>query len=455
MASSQHIIYKQLLDTLEEYDITYAILRDNLSSPEPIRDLDLLIDSRQVILFDDCAHQNEFHLVKDSYFNPGKRVYIHAKTGTTYMVDLHLMMVCRGLEFMDATSMLQNRVKREGYYYLAQEDHYLALLFHNVLAKKRIQDKHSPLLRKFSMNGFDVTQLQNKMAPFGLDHVFLQLSENFDRACEDSTYVRKINKSARSTLTKRPANLGRRIGIRLRRVYAFLFGKPKGVVVTFMGPDGTGKSTTIKAVQERLSQVGLNAKIAYMGPWGDSILKLRMLFFWLNPNPYRADYKLYYSGKLDKKPGPLSGIKKWRLNFRSSLYYFFTVIEMWTRWHVRVLPALRLGRIVLADRYIYDMLTGYKNRPMDYQVNIREKICKKYPSPDLGILLDSEPEIIHKRKPQLTLNQLEMSRMLYKHVADKFDFIRLDTSHSVEETLKDFDSHILPVIVSSYSKRRK
>jgi hypothetical protein len=48
---------------------------------------------------------------------------------------------------------------------------------------------------------------------------------------------------------------------------------------------------------------------------------------------------------------------------------------------------------------------------MNYQVNIRNKICDAYQKPDIGILLDSQRETIFKQKSQLNMEQLENLRI--------------------------------------------
>ncbi|MCA9731254.1 MAG: hypothetical protein H6696_19545 [Deferribacteres bacterium] len=447
MRTRSNEIYLKLLAALHEQDVRYVVLRDNPTLDAPIRDLDMLVDPAQKDQFAACARENGFVLIKDGYTNPGKKVWLHHSGDISLLLDVHEMMVYRGLEFMDTKSILKNRVQKEGYYAPGKEDFTLALLFHNILAKKEIQAKHRELLQHELGNGLDTRYLENSTRAFGLLEVYKQVTSKFEDACDNPKIVRKLSKKAKKRLKKRPANFFRLLQVRLRFLSTYFFGPKRAQVIAFIGPDGAGKSTTIKAIRQKLKETGLNVHEAYMGPWGGSILKLRKLFFLFNPNPYRSDYKEYYAGKRKEKPGALTGLSKWKLNFRSFFYYFILVVEMWTRWWFRVLPALRQGRVVLADRYIYDILTGYKNRPMDYQIEIREKICKKYPQPEIGILLDSEPEIIFSRKPQLTPVQLAHSREMYHRIAKEYGFDPLDTSVSVENTLAQFEEVIMPKLL--------
>ncbi len=449
MTDQDNKIYRDLLDTLDADGVRYAVLRDDVTAAKPIRDLDVLVSARDAEAFRRLAGAAGFIMLRDDYFNPGKEVWLLYNNGRGWLLDVHYKMVYRGLEFLQTEKLLANRIRRNGYYVLCEEDFLLSLLFHNVLAKKRIQEKHAPQLQRLLAANLDQERLRTHLQAAGLQKIFDALAADFERACSDPSFVAGMRRRALRVVLKKPANFfTAKIMLPWRRFKSAFAGPPRGVLIAFLGPDGTGKSTMIKAVKEHLRRYALGAEVAYMGPWGGSVLNLRKIFFWLNPSPYRSDYKAWYAGKLKEKPGPLRGVARIKFMFRSGLYYAMLIVEMWTRWRVRVLPRLRRQKIVLGDRYIHDILTGYKNRPMDYHVGLRQKLCARYPAPNIGILLDSSPEIIFKRKPQLDREQLARGRELYRQVAQEYGFITLDTSDSVARTLQQFDQEVMPLLLA-------
>ncbi len=448
MTDQTNKIYRDLLDALHAHEIRYAVLRDDVTSSERIRDLDVLIDARQAGAFRTLAAEAGFVMLRDDYFNPGKEVWLLHQEGKGWLLDVHYRMVYRGIEFLRSEELLANRVRRDGYFVLSNEDFFLSLLFHNVFAKKKIQDKHAPALRRLLASGLGEQRILSHLRSMGLEKVYRGLVRDFEATCSDPKQVRRARKQALRRVLMKPGNfITARVALPWRRLKSRFAGPTRGVLVAFLGPDGTGKSTMIKAVREHLRGYALGTTVAYMGPWGGSVLNLRKIFFWLNPSPYRSDYKAWHAGKLKEKPGPLRGMARLKFTFRSGLYYAMLIIEMWTRWWVRVLPPLRQQKVVLGDRYIHDILTGYKNRPMDYQVELRESLCARYPSPHVGVLLDSTPEIIFKRKPQLDREALQRGREAYRKVAEQYGFIILDTSESVARTLEQFDRDVLPKIL--------
>lgn len=451
----QYTICKKLLDSLHAHHIPYALLRDDLTPGAAIRDLDLLVSAAHLRAFHHLAAAQGFILIKDGRFNPGKYVYLRLEGDSSVLLDVHEKFIYRGLEFLDAAAALARRQKKGGFYYLAPEEFLLSLLFHNVLAKGCIQEKHQQTLQALLAAPLDRTVLAVQLRKFGLARVFARLEQDFAHLCDRPEHVDVCAARAVRALRRRPGNLLRVCRVRWRKISVQLAGPSRGVLIALLGPDGAGKSTTLQAIESRLRALGLGSQRVYLGPWGGSTLKLRELFAIFRPTPYRDDYKAFYKGKLARQPGPLRGWKRVKFAFRSGLYYLLLMLEMRTRWQRQVVPRLRQGKIVLADRYIYDILTGYKNRPMDYHVGIRQRLCRLLPRPDIGVLLDAAPEQIFARKPQFAPDRLAQARAAYHEVAQTYGFLLLDTSESVAATMETFEREILPILLEKLAAKKQ
>lgn len=446
-------VYRQFLEKLHAADLAYVLLRDDVTRAKQMKDLDLLIAPAALAQFRILAESCGFHLVKDGVLNPGKWVFLKLDGQKAYVLDVHTRMVCRAVEFLDRDTLIARRETRAGFFVLSPEDQLLSLLFHNVLAKGCIQEKHYSALKHLLTQPLDAAYLRRHTKGFGLTAIFEEITENLEAFYRAPERVRELRKRARRNLLLRhPANCARVAWIACKKRLPFP-GRKRGVLIAFLGPDGTGKSTLIKRARARLKELGLNVRVAYMGPWGGSLLHLKEKFAWLNPDPYREDYKAYYAGKLTQPPGPLHGAKKIKLVLRSALYYVLLMIEMWARWLVRVQPHLARGRIVLGDRYLYDMLVGYKNRPMDYQTGIRRYLCDHFKAPDIGVLLDGKKEAVLARKSQLSSNHFDDIRARYHEIARDYGLLTLDISVSVEATMAEFEKKILPEILQRLSAK--
>jgi len=445
-------IFAELLRELAAREIPYVLLRDRPDAPD-IHELDLLIDETRTPEFLARCRQYGFRLIRNGNLNPGKLLLLRRPAGgNPLLLDVHQRLVVRGVEYLDARRVLSRRQMEDGYFFPGREDRLLTLLFHNLLGKGEIQAKHRPQLASLLSQRLDEDYLAQHAADFGLREILSRARKEFDALQRDAKLARRLSAlSYRGLYRRRPLKRWRRRSLALKAAMQKWFGPRRGVLIVLLGPDGCGKSTLLRVLRERLRSAALTADTVYLGPWGQSLLPLQKILSYFHITPYRAEDKAFYSGKTATREIPL-GFKRWRQNLRAGLYYLAVALELWFRYFKLVLPKLRQGRIVLADRYIYDLLVGYKSRPMDYHWNIRHWLCRRYPRPHLTLLLDAPPEVIHRRKPQLSLTQLAEVRAAYAGFREAYDLKILDTSVSVEKTVADFEQNYLEPLLTQIEK---
>jgi dTMP kinase len=105
-----------------------------------------------------------------------------------------------------------------------------------------------------------------------------------------------------------------------------------------------------------------------------------------------------------------------------------------------VLPALRQGRLVVSDRYVYSSLAyqGAVGLSLDWIEKINEHALRA----DLAIFLDVDPQIVMRRlKPTRSLMEnmetQQKVRGVYLNFAEKGDLIRIDGNKSQAEVSAD------------------
>lgn len=438
--------YAALLRDLEAAGVEYVLLRDH---PDKLgmRDLDLLTAAAQRQEFLRCCGRHGFQLIKDGRGNPGKLVLLRWEESGPQILDVHERLIYQGYEYLHAATVL-NRRRREGrYWFPSFEDEFLTLLLHNILGKGQIQPKHRRRLEELLLLRLDEAYLDGHLQAFGLRAASHEARRNFAKLADHPKAVQHLRRRMLRMLWFHPRqNAVRRLRLALAGVREKWFGPRRGALIVFLGPDGCGKSSITKALRAEFRSATLTTDIVYLGPWGQSRLPLHKILSLLNFKPYRPEDKARYQNREVEPatPGPIT--RAWR-HFKGGIFYLALALELWYRYYAEVLPKLRRGRIVLADRYIYDVLIGYKNRPMDYFHGIREWMCRTYPRADLVILLDAPPEVIHARKPQFEVAQLHDIRQRYAAVGARYDFQPLDTSVSLETTLQAFRQNLLPAVL--------
>ncbi|MGA2308269.1 MAG: dTMP kinase [Candidatus Bathyarchaeia archaeon] len=105
-----------------------------------------------------------------------------------------------------------------------------------------------------------------------------------------------------------------------------------------------------------------------------------------------------------------------------------------------VLPALKRGRIVVSDRYVYSSLAyqGATGLELEWIERINEHAVR----PDLAIFIDVEPEtVVQRLKPRKSvMENLETQRKVrevYVEFVEKGELVRVDGSKSKGEVALD------------------
>jgi thymidylate kinase len=440
----KNALFPALLNALAEREIPYVLLRDHPEAPA-IRDLDLLIDRARLAEFLRLADRHGFQLLKSGRLNPGKKVLLHWNGSGPNVIDLHERLIYRGYEYLDASLVLRRRQRAAGYFHLSLEDELLTLLLHNVLGKAEIQAKHRDRLFTLLSSRLDESYIAEHLQRYGLAELIAEARREFATLTRDLTRVEKYRREILAKLRRHPKmNAVRQARIRLNARLEKWLGKKRGALIAFIGPDGCGKSSITEALREEFRRATLATDVVYLGPWGQHKLPLHDIMRKLNIKPYSPKEK---NGKASALQ--LSAVRRFVHFCKGTVFYLLLAVELWFRYCALALPKLRRGRIVLADRYIYDLMIGYKNRPLHSHKRLRAWLCRHYPKPDLAILLDATPEVIYGRKPQFDLSQLDYIRRSYHELRAKFDLQTLDTSVSVETTREDFKQRFFAKVLKT------
>jgi thymidylate kinase len=438
-------VFAAVLRSLSAEGVAHVVLRDHPAAAA-IRDLDLLIDQARLADVLRLAGEIGFCEVPARRYNPGKRVLRSWGSDGPRLIDLHERLIHRGLEYLDAGRVLGRRCRRDGWFGPSREDELLTLFLHNVLGKGALQPKHLHRLRSLLAAPLDEAYIESHLGAFGIADIVGEARRSLEALAGDPALVRAYRRRLMRRLRRHGvANLWRVALVRADAIGRAWFPTRRGALVAFVGPDGCGKSAITGALKEEFHRAAIAAEVVYLGPWGRHALPLHRLVRRFNLRPQGSR-----RAGVGRAAAARQGMLRRRLDHLKGVAFFVLLgIELWFRYLWFVRPALRRGRLVLADRYIYDIMVGYKNRRLARHEALRAWLCRWYPKPDVTILLDAAPEVIHARKAQFAVDQLEFIRATYQALRADFDLQPLDTSVSVRATLEDFRRRLLPRVLKA------
>jgi thymidylate kinase len=223
-----------------------------------------------------------------------------------------------------------------------------------------------------------------------------------------------------------PANvfsLGRRASHAMERIL-----QPTGGWVALIGPDGCGKSFVIEAVTDEFA------------PGFQKIVR-----FHLRPKslPARTNSDTPVT---DPHGKPVRG----GLYSMAKMLYLFA--DYWLGYLNSVRTATVRTRLVVFDRYFYDILVDPKRVLYGGPAWLPKILARLVPRPDLVLLLNASPEVLWSRKQEVPYEEVVRQQREYlTMVREMPDAVVIDAARSRPEVVRQ----VREAILDYFSKRTR
>ena len=189
------------------------------------------------------------------------------------------------------------------------------------------------------------------------------------------------------------------------------------IKIAFVGSDGSGKSTIIKYLKQGLEKEGKSVEVFFLG-WRSF------------QNPILRMISKFYMKRKEKKS--IKEEKLQRFRPRSWFFYALYYSELWLRYLKIILSK---KEYILIDRYFYDELAFAKGMKLKFFKIIT-------PVPNRCFILKASPEILKKRKENISKEMLENFYSHMHKLSESFPMIRLDSSKSLSNLDKEIRQNL-------------
>ena len=260
--------------------------------------------------------------------------------------------------------------------------------------------------------------------------IFIKIETNdFDEMLELSNDLSKALR--RYTLKKNPKQtLINTTRFYLEKVNKIIFSYNKhSKVISVMAPDGSGKTTFINALIEKM-------KFYFVEGVSNSRFSIYHFRPTILPNLGEIGEKagIKEQNKDFTNPHRAKPANKLSSLIRIAYYWLDYVVG----FNILVRRDVQYDRFSVFDRYSYDFLVDPTRTRLNSPLWLRKSFVKCMPHPKVVFYLEASPDVIYKRKQELTLDEITRQNMLYKEVASSNKrFITLDSNRPVNESVDE------------------
>ena len=232
----------------------------------------------------------------------------------------------------------------------------------------------------------------------------------FGSIAEASVYQPAQAAQLHQALRQAPANQPRQRWPRALRYLlstAAEFVRPGGLIITFSGVDGAGKSTVIEHVKERLEKT-----------WRKRVVVIRH-----RPSVLPILSAWQY-GKKGAEARSIQSLPRQGQNFglgsslvRFAYYYLDYVLGQTVIW----LKYTRRGHVVLYDRYYFDFINDGRRSNISLPTSLTKALYTFVNKPQLNFFLYADPQEILRRKQELSASTIIQLTQDYQELFGQLD----------------------------------
>jgi thymidylate kinase len=404
-------------------EIKYCVLRNYQSLPFSCdgSDLDILINKKDSSVFFNLIkeiadnHNGKIISIIDSSICPRLCVLGNKEGGWGIMIDLHYDLISyRGYTIFSNKNVWSNTFKYNG----------------QIAALNKIADGLVGLFKELLNNGSCDEKYFNDFKNSSIDKVFLnEVFQDIQKPELIPILLDIKNQSYSKNEIKRLVKVLNRYFPRKRKEslkkyskFSRLFKQP-GFAIAFLGADGSGKSTIIERIKPALNDAFHNA----------------VYYEHMRPNKLPSIARLM--GNKEEFNGPVSNPHGSSSSgfFGSLLRWSYYMLDYTFGFYLKIWPKKAIRSCVwIFDRYYYDYLID----PKRGRIKLHRWILKVgqfiVPQPDLILCLGADAASIHKRKPELTLKEVERQVLELRTFCDSHkNAVWIDTGKSIDESSND------------------
>jgi thymidylate kinase len=432
-------ILNKTLSRFKEHNIKYFIVRnyEGLPNLNSSKDVDIIVEPESVGIAK--------HILKSVYKENGLSNYHEVQYGQVYCchgfdintkfgihIDIIGSYVSKGFEIFTFDELYSYTENYNDFRVLNKYfEGVMVFIYKQFNYKPVLKEEYKEIIYNTYKNYPEFKTLTSKLVGIKLaNNIFLEIEQkNFNQMLK---YSSELTKSLRKFAFKKQPLKTIKLIMRFfwEKLNRLVFSYRKySKVISVMAPDGAGKTTFLDSLIEKIEYYYVNDKSDH-----------RCNVYHFRPNI------LPNLGELGEKAGIKEQDKDFTNPQRSKpankLSSLLRITYYWLDYvigfNLLVRKDVQYDKFSVFDRYSYDLMVDPTRTRLNLPMWLRKLFVKCMPHPKVVFYLDATPEVIYKRKQELTLDEIKRQTAAYKKVATSHNrFISLDADRPVSESVDD------------------
>jgi len=309
------------------------------------------------------------------YLNEGiekyKEMYIIVIDSFLYAVHLHREVAWHGLIALDKRNLFSHKKEIASGIIVPSEEDYLLIHSAHIIFENFKYNSNRDFIRLDQALDWDYIKRTVKKHGWKKEFNYLMNSIIKGKKPNPSAFKKALLKRSFNNLSNWPFFTSKVVRIILR-----IFNcRRQGCLIALIGVNGAGKTTLTRKTLEKYKDISkfFNGQYGYYFGW----------------DPFLPTTKLLSSGLKKSNKSVFKELNK--PNWYNGLIFFYNYIEYFFRYYFKVLPKLRKNKLVITDRYFYDLYGQYRPSWAN------KFLVKIFPKPDFIFVLDADLKELVKR----------------------------------------------------------
>jgi len=438
-----------LFKKLEERKVIYCVLRNYERLPEWVNnDVDIWVGSRDWVKFYETIKELADTLNYTLNYTPrltvkGEGDYFLIKEKNNRISIIHLdcwaFLHWKGICFVDESIFDKHLAwNKKGFYIPSPGIESAVNLLKDLLYHGKLKYKYKEEIKKYSRMDAKIF-LKSIRKPFGnktANFILEMAKEGSWETLEKRSNMLRLILILKSL--SKPLSQSRKWFNYFRAQFSRYFIKPHGLFIVLIGPDGSGKTTIAKMLLKSDTAKKLFQKKMYFHGHFPFLPELKRIASFFKRKKHLAN-PVENASNFTKPFGV----------FRSMIYPIYYGLNYFLG-HIFIWKERARAGLILFDRYFYDYLI--QKQFINCPRWLLYTIGKIIPKPDAIIYLKNNPETIHNRKQELTIEEIERQSKICQNIANSFqNSIVIETSGSPEKVVEK----IQKIVINRMKEKQK